>query len=63
MSKTKEFICNLEEDGIDVLNIDNSDADYEDYEYQKLLEDSYRWSIEKLNEQMASTTNPFNIWK
>lgn len=36
MSNTKEYICELEEEGVDVLNIkisDDLDIDYEYYEF------------------------------
>ena len=53
MSKTKDYIDNLMEQGIDVFADENRDYDYE---YQKFLEDSYRESLDKMNKHFMENT-------
>ena len=50
MSRTKEYIDNLMDQGIDPFATE--DPQY-DLEYQKFLEDSYRQSLEEMNRYFA----------
>jgi putative N-acetylmannosamine-6-phosphate epimerase len=49
MSKTKEYIDNLKEQGIDVLAIDDTVYTEYDAEYEEYLKKIYLESLEEMN--------------
>lgn len=52
MSKTKEYLNNLEDQGVDVFSDDNKDLDLE-FQEEELLKDAYYWWTEELNARMS----------
>jgi len=56
MSKTKEYIDNLKEQGIDVLAIDDTVYTEYDAEYEEYLKKIYIESLEEMNKTFTEET-------
>lgn len=63
MSKTKEYLNNLEDQGIDTFGDDNKDLDFEFQEQEELnLKEAYYWWLDKVNREMSMDEDNFENW-